>query len=829
MFKNNYIKKLAFDNIRRLKHLYRFVFASLLLVFILTTTLSLLFSSFEDIGYHERYQRYGKWSVALENPTEEQKRLCNRNPYIDETGIIYHLGTLSYQDQQVGSLQSVDDAANSLLYLTMIKGRMPENEHEIVLEEDQLFVLGITDDLNQTITFTINNQVKQYQLVGIMSSYSQIYPIPLSSYLTANTESSYYTLLFNSDTNYELWNQMIQDELEAVATLNLQTYNQYIYEDSSDIHYHQSNNEIYTQILIFLIGLSGVLGTMISTTKKREQYLSLMRAIGATPKQIRKMVVFEGILLSLVAAITGILLGVLISGTILGIYAMMNNSYFSFMIPASIYYQLGIAIIVCMIGILLPSFNAYSIPLTGKITQKVQVKKVRKVHDLKIHGLALQEITQHRLANIILVIALFLGIFASYCVGNDTKEIIEILDNFKNIDNYDYILYKEGIYPESINITDEEIKSLISFPEISAQVIHSHEIYASWDELEEIPNYTTTFSTNILDKSSSLANAQLLYYDNKAALKEILNKYNYEGPLPKNDNEILLIKPHIYPHDKYGTIISIVEQESYHINEYYLKGLEVGNELQIVLPTYNHYDDYGQLDSYQAIEDSFKIVGTATFESLTEKEKEIFDHGLLVITNKNTYRKYIDKDDSQKFLFDINDKNALNSFKQTLLPIVNKYSDFELLDTYAYILNMQSEYMETFLKNITFIGLFFIGVITLIYIHRKIYILSLRHEISLYRAVGMTNKQIYQLYFLYSILMSLISFISYWLIGSVFQVLTSDETTPLSTRLDIFYQNMFNYSTAFWYLILFGLFISVVLLPVYHALKDNILTYMKND
>lgn len=71
---------------------------------------------------------------------------------------------------------------------------------------------------------------------------------------------------------------------------------------------------------------------------------------------------------------------------------------------------------------------------------------------------------------------------------------------------------------------------------------------------------------------------------------------------------------------------------------------------------------------------------------------------------------------------------------------------------------------EDFIKSIAFTGILFVGITILIYIHRKIYTISIEHDMSLYRAIGMTKKQIYEVYGIYSIMMYLLSLVVFVII-----------------------------------------------------------------
>ena len=116
MFKHNYIQKIAYDNIRKQKKFYKFVFISLVMVFVLSTIISILFASYEEIGYRERYERYGLWSAVVKNSNDSVIQQLEDDVDI---GYIYDLGDVQYQGQKVGTMSSLDKTAQELVKLNL--------------------------------------------------------------------------------------------------------------------------------------------------------------------------------------------------------------------------------------------------------------------------------------------------------------------------------------------------------------------------------------------------------------------------------------------------------------------------------------------------------------------------------------------------------------------------------------------------------------------------------------------------------------------------------------------------------------------------------------
>ena len=64
------------------------------------------------------------------------------------------------------------------------------------------------------------------------------------------------------------------------------------------------------ELMTLVIGLLGVIGTMIAAVLDRQRELSMLRAVGATRQQVALAIVIEAGFLGLCAAIAGVLVGV---------------------------------------------------------------------------------------------------------------------------------------------------------------------------------------------------------------------------------------------------------------------------------------------------------------------------------------------------------------------------------------------------------------------------------------------------------------------------------------------------------------------------------------
>lgn len=820
MFKQNYIQKLAFDNIRRQRKFYRFIFVSLLTTFILSSVIAILYASYEEISYREKYTRYGKWGLVIDGESENELKSLKKDCSII-SGRIYRVGEVNYQGKSLGEMTSLDNTALDLTALQLKEGRFPQNASEIILEEDRLIGLDIPHKVNQTIELTVNDgnhqQTLPYKIVGIAKNYSQIYSISLGSFITVNHPTSNYQTLVYSKDNLQLWNSVITNQFEDRIQYNMETYGGNYKRMGEDSLYQYDDYSLYFRYVIVIVGFIGVLGTMISSVSKRTENFVLMRAIGATSKQIQKLIVYEGLLLIIIAGIIGVVCGLILSATILYLYHSLMNGAFLMIVNQTFYVQLAISFIVAVIVNFIPSFEAYFIPLTSKVHQSIKKHKVRKIRKVTIPSLALRELTDNKTASISLIILLMVGIMGNmmlfYTIDTYTDDLKSLY-----VEDYDYTI---GNYDDSIS--QDELTALSQIKGVSTQIVHSHDIQVYWQDITEekslLYGRQNNFNLQPESKYYYLETSELFYYENQAVVEDILLAHHMEGRFPENEDEVFIVKEFWNAHEDgsgsggYYTKKQFDEdkKDSY-IQE---KGLDIGDEVEVFT------NDWGSRKLGNG--HRMKIVGTIYFDDVTQKENRLFfgigSGGMYkFLTNKQTYQKYISKDTEQNIFCDVNNYDAQFTLKKQLFEIKNRYPDVMYNDLNSvqqlHIISLK----EITFKDISFFGGLVFGIILLVYMNRKIKAIARKHQIGLYRAIGMTKKQIVMIYTLYAFAIYIISFIIYTILSillSNLQFLNMLDYIQLSQVLSVISLGV--------------IVIFVIVFAVYSELKNNILESISHD
>lgn len=128
---------------------------SILIVSVLLLTCALIQIGFQmseglKAAYIEnRKAVYGEWEQIFVDMDESSVKVAEENPFLAQTGKISIYGVIAgdYLENRQMNIGTMDETAWNLGRLEMKEGRLPENEHEIVMEYSTLRSLGYEEML----------------------------------------------------------------------------------------------------------------------------------------------------------------------------------------------------------------------------------------------------------------------------------------------------------------------------------------------------------------------------------------------------------------------------------------------------------------------------------------------------------------------------------------------------------------------------------------------------------------------------------------------------------------------------------------------------------
>lgn len=331
---------LAKQNIKTHKSKSLLLIFTILLSTMLLTTVSLTGLNWNAFNQKNVQKMFGTQHGTYTGLHLEQITSLKHHIEIENVGLTNVIGSLEFEDEAAIGLAYMNQEAFDFNQLEWIEGTLPVLEDEMVMDDLALEKLGLEPTLNQLITLTYDDRsskepiTMEFKLVGITKANERAqvrkkYTALISeAYMTSTrdmAEEDFNAMITLKNTTHDSAN-IIEELFEQVAT------------DQGIPNYQMLFNEDYVNSLkpdetvvmsVVMIGLIIVLSSILviynifylSVVTKVQEFGKL-RAIGATKKQIRGIILKEGLLLSAIGIPLGLLAGSTISYLLVH-YALM--------------------------------------------------------------------------------------------------------------------------------------------------------------------------------------------------------------------------------------------------------------------------------------------------------------------------------------------------------------------------------------------------------------------------------------------------------------------------------------------------------------------------
>ena len=269
----------------------------------LITSIGLFIKSMQNTFLQEAISSNGSYHISISKEDDEAYDKIYNNPKIDKVGLKESIDSVSLRDDKKINITQFNKNALELLPYKSIKGELPKKNGEIALESWILNYMDGKPKLGSIIRIKLNSgKEKEFKITGLIKNNSsnqlegRALGIVYSDKFNINNSTIYATISEKadiSDTIRDLKGKFKELESnEEVLRLLGEGQNENI------------NKSLY-QIAGIIIGVV-VIATIaviynsfqISVIERIKQF-GLLRAVGATQKQIRKIVLREATLISL--------------------------------------------------------------------------------------------------------------------------------------------------------------------------------------------------------------------------------------------------------------------------------------------------------------------------------------------------------------------------------------------------------------------------------------------------------------------------------------------------------------------------------------------------
>lgn len=494
----------------------------------------------------------GNYHVAFHDIPVEKLKYVSENQKVKDYYLVGDVGWANLEDstndyKPYVHILEYDNKALKNLGVNLTEGRLPENSNEIVISEhiitngrvvlkvgdeitldvgkrvssdgeelnennpllngNTLIVYDDETDLEEKKTEKVeetehieNTTKKTYKIVGIMQRLSrEDFSSPgyiVITHMDKIPEKIDISVLYKNPKEYE---EIAKDICKTFGIMSLNE----IDINTELLRFEGVMSEsmmtvLYTiaGVIIAIIVVSSVFvirnSFSISVAEKNRQY-GMLASIGATSKQIKRNVIFEGMIIGLIAIPLGVILGIVAIMILLQVVNyllvdMLNNLSFIYSInPLAIVCTIVISLITIYLSCLIPAIRASKISpiesIRGNKDIKTKAKKLRTSRlTKKIFGIGgviasknlKRSKKKYRTTVISLVVSIFIFISLSSILNLGTKvtglyykdfkfnmyvsygteEIYEELVKQDNVDNYAYY-YQTSLDFEGMKYSSE--------------------------------------------------------------------------------------------------------------------------------------------------------------------------------------------------------------------------------------------------------------------------------------------------------------------------------------------------------------------------------------
>lgn len=716
-----------------------------------------LVSSFQNSLIDWARTNDGNYHVTFKNVESNKAQYVTENQKVKDYFISSSLGWANLEGSKTTNkpylhVLAYDKKALENYGVVLTDGRLPQNSNEIVITESVLTGARVFLKIGDTITLNIgtrksnddyylnddalytendesivDTKEKTYTIVGFMDTLDveNLYSPGYSAltYMDETPSAIDISVLYKSPKEYE------KTTKDICKTLNLD-FDEDIYVNSDFLRFQgiMSDNMLYVLytiagVVIFIIVISSVFvirnSFSISVAEKNRQY-GMLSSVGATSKQIRKNVIFEGMVIGLIAIPLGILLGIVAIMILLKIVNylladMLSGLCFTYSINLlAVLISVAISVITIYLSCLIPARKAAKISpiesIRGNNDIKINSKKLRTSKlTKKLFGIGgviasknlKRSKKKYRTTVISLVISIFIFISLSSFLTLGTK----------TSQSY-YMDFKFNVYVHSLSNANTQIYEKISKLE---NVDNSAYCYQSSLDIDNI-KYASEFGKKFLENDPQPTGIAFMVYNN-----EYFKKYIKEIGLKESD---------------YKTAVILLDYDT----SYNEDGSKTVDRLYSLKP-----GDTVNVKSG----DKEKTLTISKFTDVKPMGQEAvyYDHGIIVVSEdyiKEVFKEDVNNSDYYH-LSDLFIKSSKpQELENTLNDLIKQGGDYYGLTVFNYETYMKQEQRMLLVVKIFLYG--FITVITLIGVTNIFNTITTNmilrsKEFAMLKSVGMSSKE----------------------------------------------------------------------------------------
>ncbi|ALP02418.1 ABC transporter permease YtrF precursor [Clostridioides difficile] len=491
----NYLS-LSIKELKSQKLMTTFIIIAIVLSTIMTTVVGQSIGILQNLRIEQARSFNGDRHVSFHQLTKNQVDDIKKDDRVYQAGTSITIGSSKIKDSGISVLVKEYDKTGLSNYPKLMKlksGHLPKDKNEIALDENTLKLMGIKPRLGVTIPMNLDisllndtippyNYTANFKLSGILEDDYTGYVSGIVNGIVGKgtSENLLPKRYILSSLDFKIKQQEKFQEIvnQLAKKINLShnsiQYN-WIYLNALKIQFEKDENSsnsdgismiilvsLFVALLVLLASGLVIYNILkISVTKKIKEY-GCLRAIGAEPNQIYKIVILQILILCTVAIPIGAVIGIISSKGITGMVTNIlnpdillandnkeitelihkNTTAYMFPLVLSTNVSLIFSLISALPSAIYASHVSPKIAMVGSTTKiKRKIKKRKNNKKLERH-LAWLNLKRNKGRTIITILSLFMSITV-FVALSEFSNVLDVSRSVSNLKEGDFSLTNE--------------------------------------------------------------------------------------------------------------------------------------------------------------------------------------------------------------------------------------------------------------------------------------------------------------------------------------------------------------------------------------------------
>lgn len=515
-------------------------------------------------------QKYGDWHVEFSDVDSTFAQEQTNNDDVANTAIFENIG---YAKLDGGTnpnkpylfIAGFSEKTFDALPITLLSGRLPKNGGEILVSGSVMTKGGVQFKVGDTLTLAVGNRMNENKKLGQSDPYTAgsetlvpkadrtytVVGICQTPHFEENSAPGY-TIITTSDIsdtadNLSLFVTLKNPHEVHAYTRSIAGSHAYIFnndvlrfmglsDDSSDKFFISLLYSV-AGIVVFIIMLGSIFliynSFNISLNERTHQF-GILSSVGATPKQLRNSVLFEGLCIGAVGIPIGVLVGIGSTELVISVVAKNFGNVMYSEVPLTLTVSVPaiiaaavVSLVTILISAYIPARKASNTPVMECIRQTNEVKvevgavKTSKLAQ-RLYGLegtlALKNFKRNKKRYRSIVLSLILSIVLFVSTSAFVTDLKQVSVQAKSVTNYDIGFGTQDMDNSKMIQLYDKLKTADGITESSYQIVMKYSCTVQADELSD--DYWTSTGSQSSNETVNLP-MKIQFLDNKTYLKMI--------------------------------------------------------------------------------------------------------------------------------------------------------------------------------------------------------------------------------------------------------------------------------------------------------------------